>query len=198
MGHGAERSEVLGRGWFAQAPILWAGKGLAMPYCDSALAKRPFDPVRQEQLVTFGALLAEPLALARERAFDRRHRGLTPSLRVVLELLDADPELDTSTLARRAGLPPRALGQLCAQQLGQSLVQTRNEHRLARFFRELEAGRQAGKPTPLLELALRSGFGSYAQFHRVFTCTLGAPPKVYLQEPTAPAVPRASSVKSEK
>jgi len=58
---------------------------------------------------------------------------------------------------------------------GSSIVEYRNELRLARFLSQ--ATRQG-----LLEAALGAGFGSYAQFHRVFRARFGKSPRQYLGE----------------
>jgi transcriptional regulator GlxA family with amidase domain len=58
-----------------------------------------------------------------------------------------------------------------------SIVDHRNEIRLARFLGRVDM--QAGN---LLEAALEAGFGSYAQFHRVFRARFGQAPREYLLE----------------
>ena len=64
-----------------------------------------------------------------------------------------------------------------------SLVEYRNRLRLDRFAVLLDRGR-----TNLLEAALAAGFGSYAQFHRVFRALRHMTPREYLHKPrlTAP------------
>ena len=59
---------------------------------------------------------------------------------------------------------------------GTSLVEYRNGLRLERFVALMDRG-----CTNLLEAALDSGFGSYAQFHRVFRARLQATPREYLR-----------------
>ncbi|MFL5303754.1 MAG: helix-turn-helix domain-containing protein, partial [Polyangia bacterium] len=61
-------------------------------------------------------------------------------------------------------------------EMGMSLVEYRNRVRLDRFGALLENGRNN-----LLEAALDAGFGSYAQFHRVFRALRHAAPREYLR-----------------
>jgi AraC-like DNA-binding protein len=59
--------------------------------------------------------------------------------------------------------------------MGVSLVGYRNQLRLERFMKIMDAGRST-----MLEAALGAGFGSYAQFHRVFQAQRGVTPRAYL------------------
>lgn len=69
----------------------------------------------------------------------------------------------------------RTLAKHFRRQVGVSLVDYRNRIRVERFLGLVEQG--GGN---LLAAALEAGFGSYAQFHRVFRHLLGAMPKEYL------------------
>jgi AraC-like DNA-binding protein len=83
----------------------------------------------------------------------------------VARLLRADPDAgDLATLAQTAGLSPSHLSRLFKAQTGVSIARVRNQQRLQRFL--LLYGR--GRRTTALAAALEAGFGSYAQFHRVF------------------------------
>src|SRR6476619_4877308 len=59
--------------------------------------------------------------------------------------------------------------------MGVSLVRYRNQLRLERFVKIMDAGR-----SNMLEAARAAGFGSYAQFHRVFHSLRGTTPRAYL------------------
>jgi AraC-like DNA-binding protein len=88
--------------------------------------------------------------------------------------------------ALRASVPPPSLPELAAlshtsqahlsklfsAQVGMSITEFRNHLRLQRFF-ELYGD---GRSTTLLAAALDAGFGSYAQFHRVFKQHIGHAP----------------------
>lgn len=104
-----------------------------------------------------------------------------PKLEAVLALL-ADPQQDLSLgeLARRAKISPSYLSALFQRQTGLTIPAYRSRLRLQEFFRRVHAHPEIR----LLQHALDSGFGSYAQFHRVFTDLLGIPPRQWLR--TAP------------
>jgi AraC-like DNA-binding protein len=70
---------------------------------------------------------------------------------------------------------PRVLAKHFRDQVGVPLVDYRNRVRVERFLGFVERG--GGN---LLRAALDAGFGSYAQFHRVFRRTLGVTPREYL------------------
>lgn len=101
-----------------------------------------------------------------------------PKLAAVLARL-ADPRQDLSLaeLARRAKLSPSYLSALFQRQTGLAIPAYRSRLRLQEFFRRVHAHPEIR----LLQHALDSGFGSYAQFHRVFTAVLGTPPRQWLR-----------------
>jgi len=79
---------------------------------------------------------------------------------------------DLAQIAREAGLSPNRLSRIFHAQIGQSLSAYRNTQRLKQFDRL----RRAKPNNTLLALALEAGFGSYAQFHRVYREHRGKPP----------------------
>lgn len=97
-----------------------------------------------------------------------------PSVDRAVRLIVDDPS-DTSvqSLARQVGLSPAHLSRLFSSQVGRSITRFRNEQRLERFLR-LRA--TDGSGTSMMALAMRAGFGSYAQFHRVVVAATGRPP----------------------
>lgn len=107
-----------------------------------------------------------------------------PKLAAVLALLaDPDQNLTQTELARRVKLSPWYLSDLFRQQTGLTIPDYRNRLRLQEFFRRLHAHPEIR----LLQHALDSGFGSYAQFYRVFATALGIPPRQWLRQ----AIPAA-------
>jgi AraC-like DNA-binding protein len=60
------------------------------------------------------------------------------------------------------------------REMGVSLVDYRNRKRLDRFFEIIQ---RMGNTSNLLDAALEAGFGSYAQFHRVYRKFLGTTPR---------------------
>lgn len=108
-----------------------------------------------------------------------------PKLATVLALL-GEPESSwtQARLARRVGLSPYYLSDLFRRQTGLTIPDYRSRLRLQEFFRRL----QAHPEIRLLQHALDAGFGSYAQFYRVFTAAVGRSPRAWLRSAgTAPA-----------
>ena len=80
-------------------------------------------------------------------------------------------------LAAQYGMSVSRLSTLFKEQTGVPLARYRNQQRLDRFLR-LRAEEESPTRT-LLELALEAGFGSYAQFYRVFRERMKCPPADY-------------------
>lgn len=80
--------------------------------------------------------------------------------------------LGREELAQLCHVSPTHLSRLFVQELGQSLQELRNRKRIGRFT-ELMA---SGYCDSLTRAALEAGFGSYSQFHRVFTRLTGRSP----------------------
>ena len=99
--------------------------------------------------------------------------NLHPAVETVARMLQANPDAgDLATLARAARLSPSHLSRIFKQQTGLSISRFRNQQRLQRFLRLYGTGRR----TTALAAALEAGFGSYAQFHRVFREQTGRSP----------------------
>lgn len=126
------------------------------------------------------ALLAAWKAYAAPATWLLTGTDVHPAVEKAAQLLQRETApLPAGELARRCGLSDSRLGTLFKQQTGVALVDFRNRQRLERFFALYGAGRRK----TLLEAALEAGFGSYAQFHRVFTRALGCSPAAYLRRP---------------
>jgi methylphosphotriester-DNA--protein-cysteine methyltransferase len=105
--------------------------------------------------------------------------GESPSQALVtatVEMLDRDPRMGGKEIAAALNISLSRLARVFKTIKGMSLVEYRNGLRLERFVALLDGG-----CTNLLEAALDSGFGSYAQFHRVFRARLQATPREYLR-----------------
>lgn len=125
----------------------------------------------------FNAGLAYLLALAWRAFMDSTDvvadRQVHPAVDTVARLLQADPHAgDLTALARRVGLSPSHLSRLFVADMGLSLTRFRNQQRLDRFMHLYDKGRS----TTALAAAHQAGFGSYAQFHRVFRQETGRSP----------------------
>lgn len=80
--------------------------------------------------------------------------------------------LSLAELASHAGLSAHRLSRLFRQQTGVALVDFRNRQRVERFLEIYGTGQRR----TMLDAALEAGFGSYAQFHRVFKRVTGRSP----------------------
>lgn len=102
------------------------------------------------------------------------HAKLIP---VISALNDPHNDRTLHQLAHMVGVSPYYLSVLFRKQTGTSIPEYRNRIRMNRFFTLFRT-----KPgVRLLELALESGFGSYAQFYRVFTQQAGQTPNAWLK-----------------
>lgn len=100
---------------------------------------------------------------------------LHPAVRRALERLgDGACEDDLARLAAHCGVSGAYLSRVFARQVGVPLSRYRNSTRLGRF---LELKRAAAGGRTLTELAYSAGFGSYAQFYKVFSQAYGRGPR---------------------
>jgi AraC-like DNA-binding protein len=103
--------------------------------------------------------------------------ALHPAVRRALQLLsteDMDTEDDDlAALAQRCGASPAYLSRVFARQVGVPLSRYRNNVRLGRFWTHYRAESQ---PT-ITEAMYAAGFGSYAQFYKVFAQAYGCGPR---------------------
>ncbi len=90
--------------------------------------------------------------------------------------LRVDPNEDRHAMAKALGTTADRLGRVFKAEMGETLPDYRNRLRLQRFFSIVDAG--GGN---LLRAALDAGFGSYAQFHRVFHQRFDCAPLEYLR-----------------
>ena len=98
--------------------------------------------------------------------------------RALTALQGPHPPQDLSALARHAGMSANHLGQLLRTQTDMGFNALRNQVRLNRFF--VLFARHPERT--MLDAALAAGFGSYAQFHRVFKAQQGQSPRAWHTE----------------
>jgi transcriptional regulator GlxA family with amidase domain len=99
-----------------------------------------------------------------------------PAVEIAARLIQHETEpLRVDELAHRAGLSACHLSRLFHAQTGVTLIDFRNRQRLERFLHLYGQGRRMN----MLEAATHAGFGSYAQFHRVFKRLMGYAPAEY-------------------
>ena len=180
------QTKVLGRGWVACTPIVGSQGHLGTFFNDTALTHRPVDDAQQGRVALLCSLLGRALEPTRGILFHGNHEQSAPQHPLVREatrLLVADPTLSCAALAEHLGVSTTTLARTFKRKAHTSIVDHRNELRLARFL-----GRVDARGQNLLEAALEAGFGSYAQFHRVFRARLGTGPREYLQDHEPPRV----------
>lgn len=97
--------------------------------------------------------------------------------RAVQVIRDGGDDADVESLGRRCGLSGSRLSRLFKEQTGVPLARFRQRQRLERFFSLYRHGHRHN----MTEAALASGFGSYAQFHRVFVSHMGQGPAAYFR-----------------
>ncbi len=170
-------TQVVGQGWVVCTPVVWHQQCLGMLYNDAGLTGAQVDPAKQLQAALLcsllGAALRSTWASSREVPLpsgSARH----PALKKAIEMLRRDPSLGGRHLAEELDISLSRLARLFRTELGVSLVDYRNQLRLERFMELVEGG--SGN---LLRSALAAGFGSYAQFHRVFRAVRGKTPRDY-------------------
>jgi AraC-like DNA-binding protein len=100
--------------------------------------------------------------------------ALHPAVRKALELLsEGQWEDDLGQLARRCGLSAAHLSRVFGREIGVPLNRYRNSLRLSRFWTHYR--RSGGRN--LMESAYEAGFGSYAQFYKIFAHAYGCGPR---------------------
>ncbi|MEX1117134.1 MAG: helix-turn-helix transcriptional regulator [Akkermansiaceae bacterium] len=99
---------------------------------------------------------------------------LHPAVRQALSLLGEGVwDDDLASLAKRCGVSEVYLSRVFARQVGVPLNRYRNSVRLGRFLDLL----RAGDGRTLTELAYEAGFGSYAQFFKIYVQAYGQGPR---------------------
>lgn len=115
------------------------------------------------------------------RSGTNRQVHLHPAVRKALKWINAESNSsNTETLAEYCGVSESYLSRLFHKQIGVPLTRYRNSVRLSHFW---EAYRSKEDPT-VLEAVFEAGFGSYAQFYRVFREVYGYGPREALKQST--------------
>jgi len=173
-----DRTRIIGKGWAACTPIIGPSGPVGTLFNDTAITHSPIDEARQARAAVLCSLLGRALEPCRDFLLDADAPEPTkthPLVREATRLLVDDPTLSCAALAERLGVSATTLTRTFKRETSTSVVDHRNELRLARFLGRVDAA--AGN---FLEAALEAGFGSYAQFHRVFRARFGQAPREYL------------------
>ena len=167
--------QVVGHGWLAVTPLVAAGDLVGVMYNDAALTQSPLDTEKQLTASLFCGLLAGVLSSRRATGFAVERSLRSPAVQVVLHRLEMDPVQTGEQLARELGVSAGYLSRAFKREVGVSLVEYRNQLRVRRFLCAVDRERPN-----LLRAALEAGFGSYAQFHRVYRRLFGTTPREHL------------------
>jgi AraC-like DNA-binding protein len=173
------RSVVIGQGWLVITPLVSEGALVGSLYNDAALSKSPIDLGKQVRAAVFCSLLAG-LILSRQKGSAPRAPVLRETergtvVRQIQRAVNHNPMVSGEQLARELNISAGYLARVFKTEVGVSLVEYRNRLRIERFLRLVERG--GGN---LYEAAFEAGFGSYAQFHRVFRRHVGTTPREYV------------------
>jgi AraC-like DNA-binding protein len=103
------------------------------------------------------------------------HPSVEKAARLIHNGLHGD---DLTSLAKKVGLSPQRLSRLFKQQTAVSITDFRNNCRLQRFLDLYEYG----QTRTMMDAALEAGFGSYAQFYRIFRQSTGIAPATYARK----------------
>lgn len=185
------QTRVIGHGWNVLTPVRSRNGITGLFVNDAALSRGAIDESKQVQFAVLASVVANLLLLKRQDAAalpwsptlsgdtalgsGLRSMTLSQDVAIAIHRLCDEPALDTPALAAAARVTARTLATHFRKQVGATLVDYRNRLRVERFLGLVDRG--GGN---LLEAALDAGFGSYAQFHRVFRRMLSVTPREYL------------------
>jgi AraC-like DNA-binding protein len=172
------RSLVIGQGWLAITPLVHERDFIGVLYNDAALSHTPVDWGKQVRTAVFCSLLAGLLVARRKGNSVRPAQRETERgsvVRQVQRALNLNPLISGEQLAKELNISAGYLARVFKTEVGVSLVEYRNRLRIERFLRLVERGGGI-----LYEAAIEAGFGSYAQFHRVFRRHVGTTPREYV------------------
>jgi AraC-like DNA-binding protein len=172
------RTRVVGRGWAVCTPITAAGRTLGALYNDAGLTRARIDPEKQAKaalLCAVAGMLLGEMPRSRGRHFVSGSSSPHPEVTKAVRMLADDPSLAAVDLAAHLQVGPGRFARVFKSEMGVSLVRYRNQLRLERFVKIMDAGR-----SNMQEASRAAGFGSYAQFHRVFQSLRGTTPRAYL------------------
>jgi AraC-like DNA-binding protein len=195
-----DETRVVGRGWVACTAIQGPRGPIGILFNDTALTREPPDEDKQARAALLCSLLGQALDRCRRYLIPvqgRRTAALHPLVKKITRALTADPTLTCDELAEKVQLSAGRLARSFKKETSMSVVEYRNEVRLARLLDRLDP-----PGDNLLRAALDAGFGSYAQFHRVFRARFGQSPREYLAAiatgtPLAPAPTSPPATRNE-
>ena len=175
---GPKTTRVVGRGWSVCTPICSPRGLLGALYNDAGLTRARVDAHKQENAAVLCAMLGMLLTempRSRGKSFVSGLAAPHPAVTKATRILSDDPTVSAADLAANLLVSPSRFARVFKGEMGVSLVRYRNQLRMERFVKIMDGGSSS-----MLEAALEAGFGSYAQFHRVFQALRGTTPRAYL------------------
>jgi transcriptional regulator GlxA family with amidase domain len=136
-----------------------------------------FSGLHRPEPLEASAPIAGPFAPLNGASLETRQSRDSTLVAEALERLRDQPSISRGSLAEKLGVSPSKLGKAFRAQMGIAFVDYRNQLRLERFMHLVFPG--GGNVSAAARCA---GFGSYAQFHRVFRALVGKSPKEYLKQ----------------
>jgi methylphosphotriester-DNA--protein-cysteine methyltransferase len=125
------------------------------------------------------------------RSGTNREVSLHPAVRKALDWINREEALNGKPIHKHCGVSEACLSRIFHKQVGVPLSRYRNSVRLGRFW---EAYREP-KNSTLIEAVFAAGFGSYAQFFRVFSEAYGCGSRELLSKSQSLASDNDESVK---
>lgn len=168
---------TIGVGWVMTTPLVAGREILGVMYNDAAFSHSDVDSGKQAAAAVFCTLLAVLYQSRRRGVIWQpwpKAAGQGSLVQCILRTLNEDLSITGERLASDLGVSSGHLARAFKREMGISLVDYRNRKRLDHFFEILQ---RMGSTSNLLDAALEAGFGSYAQFHRVYRKFIGATPR---------------------
>lgn len=176
----ADRTVVLRTGENIIVPIPDQSGCLGLIACDWGLTGSASDTDTLIRTAVFakilGPLLKPWLSIVNETVVAAGGSAAQDLVGAAIRRLRIDPNEERYAIAKALGTTADRLGRVFKAEMGETLPDYRNRLRLERFFAVVDP--EGGN---LLRAALDAGFGSYAQFHRVFHQSFACAPIEYLK-----------------
>jgi AraC-like DNA-binding protein len=122
-------------------------------------------------------LLLSSWRLQQGRGGTNKQVDLHPAVKKALKIMEQETDIEPVPLAKQCGVSEAYLSRIFHKQVGVKINRYRNSVRLSRFW---DAYRSPDNHT-VIDAVYAAGFGSYAQFYRIFAETYGKGPREALR-----------------
>lgn len=176
----ADKTLIVRTGENVIVPIPGNTGGVGLIACDWALTGSPSDTETLLRTAVFARILSPLLCpwltSVAHTSLPATSTAAQHLVGAAIRRLRVDPNEDRHAIAKALGTTADRLGRVFKAEMGETIPDYRNRLRLERFFSVVDT--EGGN---LLGAALDAGFGSYAQFHRVFHGAFDCSPIEYLK-----------------